>query len=456
MDVNFSLAKEGQVASALVAEPCDHLPHLNEDETPPYIKLKDGCKFYPYDSGQDKEEYLICTPDNRQFRISTLAKDILERLNGETSLKEISFAIEEQSGEISVDELRDFLQSQYGKLGIFENPDSTASNPPNTVKTDRDRFSFLLHWDLIPEKYVSWGGMRLRFLYHPLAVTLGILSIIATHYIVYFHQSASNPISNAGSLWGLLLCLLSILCHEFGHAAAVSKFGGSPGKIGFGLYLLLPSFYADVSEVWRFRRRQRMVVDLGGVYFQELAFAAFAMLGYFTSAPQYFFACHFIDLMVLLNLNPIFHFDGYWFLVDYLGLPNLYRLALKYIKQTIKKVFVRSDEPSILPSMRRHVYVLFVIYAVVCNLFLLFALWASYRYLNVTFARLPQIFPEIYHSMILAFETHDVALFLNRLVVLFFAIAFPGTALIGLYKYIVSLGRYCLTKIQTRRLPQNI
>jgi putative peptide zinc metalloprotease protein len=449
MDVNFSLAKEGQVVTPVVTEPSDHLPHLNEKEMRLPIKLREGCKFYPYDGGQDKEEYIICTPDNRQFRISALAKDILERLNDMASLEEIALTLEGQLGAISGDELREFLESQYGKLGIFENSDSQANNS----QAKSPRFSFLLHWDLIPEKYVSWGGARLRFLYNTAAVIPSITFIIVAHYFVYFHPAASNPLSNAGSLWGLLLCLLSILCHEFGHAAAVSKFGGSPGKIGFGLYLLLPSFYADVSEVWRFRRKQRMIVDLGGVYFQELAFGAFAVLGYFTSAPQYSLACHFIDLMVLLNLNPIFQFDGYWFLVDYLALPNLYRLALRYIKQSIKNVFVKSDDLPVLPPMRRHIYVLFVVYALLCNAFLLFAVWASYRYLNATFGRLPTLFPAIYHSIILAFETRDLALLLNRLVVLFFAIAFPGTALIGLYKYIVGLSRYCLRRIQAHRLP---
>jgi putative peptide zinc metalloprotease protein len=416
------------------------------------FRLKAGCEFYPYDGAKDKEEFIVQTPDKRQFKISALSKNILQRLDGTRSLDEVACELQARSISISTNELRNLLLHQYGKLNILEGED------PELTEYDRKRQSaeikppFLLHWNLIPEKQVGWLAARLTFLYHFISIASGLVLIGLTHVLVYQQHAVLGHISNAGSLVVLVLCLVSILFHEFGHATAVAKYGGTPGHIGFGLYLLLPSFYADVSMIWRFRRKERMVVDLGGVYFQQLSFVVFALLGHFFSTPEFFVVCYFIDLMAWFNLNPVFRFDGYWFLVDYLALPNLYKHSLKYLGYQIRKVLGYSVQ-AVRPQISGYTYWIFLIYALVCNFFLIAVVWFSYRYLTTMFFRLPVLLPEIFHSIIIAFQTHDAALFGNRLVALFFAIAFPGTALIGMYKY-ASLGvRYFRSKFGAYRLP---
>jgi putative peptide zinc metalloprotease protein len=412
-----------------------------------HYKLKEGCEFYPYDGGMGKQEFIIRTPDNRQFKISALSKHILQRLDGTRTLDEVVLELTGEGIDVSADQLRDLLEKQYGKLRVLENSDPHLNRRLQPDNTSSLGLPFFFHWNLIPKAWVARLAARLRFAYSKAAVPPALILIAVSHYLVYFHPTSSAPITGAGALWVLALSLLSILCHEFGHAAAVSRYGGSPGHIGFGLFLLLPSFFADVSEIWRFPRRQRMVVDLGGVYFQELSFVAFALLGYYTSAPEFFAVCYFIDLMAWFNLKPIFRFDGYWLLVDYLAIPNLYRQALGYLWYRVRVGLGLAHTPMHLPPMRRHKYWLFIVYTVACNLFLIAVVWASYRYVSSTLSRLPRVFPEIYHSLLRAVETHDLALFLNQLIALFFVIAFPGTALIGLYKYASQMVRYCAGKV---------
>jgi putative peptide zinc metalloprotease protein len=410
-------------------------------------RLREGCEFYPYDGAKDKEEFIVKTPDNRQFKISALTKDILQRLDGNRTLDDVSRELEARSVSISGDKLRDLLLQQYGKLNILESscPDLIEQNRLNP--TAEVKLPFLLHWNIIPDKQVGFVASRLKFLYHNVSIVAGLILIALTHYMVYAQHTAFNHISNAGSLWVLLLCLTSILCHEFGHAAAVTRYGGAPGPIGFGLYLLLPSFYADVSVIWKFRRKERMVVDLGGIYFQQLSFVVFALLGHYFMAPEFFAVCYFIDLMALFNLNPVFRFDGYWFLVDYLALPNLYRQALKYIAYKVRRALGLKAEKVVLPQMRWFAYGVFIIYSLVCNIFLIAVIWFSYRYLTNMVVRLPIVLPQIILSIWMALKTHDAALFFNRLIALFFVIAFAGTALIGMYKYASFGVRYCRAKL---------
>ncbi len=415
------------------------------------IKLSDECKFYPYDSGRgEKEEFIIHTPAGRQFKISSLAKDILQQMDGETSLQEIARVLNSRSIDISEEQLNELVENRYRALGVFADY-APEDEDPNGEKAKRTQTTFLLHWDIIPRKYVSWVSRWFVFFYNYLAVVAGLTAIVLSHYLVYGKYTSREFLSHGSFMSVLGLCLFSILAHEFGHAAAVSRYGGTPGSIGFALYILMPSFYADVSEIWRFSRRQRMVVDLGGVYFQQLVFAAFAFTGAFTSAPEYFIACRLIDLMALLTLNPIFQFDGYWFLVDYLGLPKLYRLALNYLKYTIKNLFSREKEIIVLPPMRRHVHIVFLIYTLLCNFFLIAVVWLSVHYLERVFTRLPVAFSAMFYSMIFALKTQDFALFINRLLSLFFICALPTTAVVGLYRYANRMLHPLVTRIISRR-----
>jgi putative peptide zinc metalloprotease protein len=415
----------------------------------PLIKLSNDCKFYPYDNGSDQEEFIIHSPDGRQFRISRLIKNILQQLDGTTSLQQITRDLNKRSIDISEEQLCKLVENTYGRMGVFENYDAGKDHTNRQIKEKRGG-AFLLYWNLIPQKYVVWLSKQFVFLYNQFAALSGIILICVTHYLVYTKYSSSEFLSNGSFLWVLVLCLFSILAHEFGHASAVSRYGGKPGDIGFALYLLMPSFYADVSEIWRFRRRQRMVVDIGGVYFQQLIFAAFAFIGAFTSAPEFFIACRLIDLMALLTLNPIFQFDGYWLLVDYLALPNLYRLALNYLKYSIKNLFSRKKEIIVLPRMRKHVQVMFLIYTLVSNLFLIAIVWLSINYLQRTFVRLPDALSAMFYSMIFGLKTQDFALFINRLLSLFFICALPATALLGLCRYAHMLVQYLMTKLPRR------
>lgn len=455
MSSNSHVSEAQQVIDQPTLGKLDHLLPPCPEAANDTFKLKSGCEFFSYDGGHDKQEFIIRTPDKRQYKISALSKEILERLDGKKSLDEIARELQSRSVNITGEELYQFLIRQYGGLKIFDDSHADPDEVRGPAAKKRKPLPLLFHWSLIPEKAVAWVAARLQFLYHRAAVVPGLALVIAAHYAVYVLPHAHTRPSNSGSLWVLLLSLVSVLFHEWGHAAALSRFGGSPGPVGFGLYLLLPTFYADVSEVWRFRRAQRMVVDVGGVYFQQLCFAAFAALSLYTGRPEFLVTCYFIDLMTLFNLNPIFRFDGYWLLVDYLALPNLYRQATRFFWYRIRKLLGGSPEPVSLPRMRGGVYAIFLLYAALCNVFLVFAVWASYNYLSTTVARLPRLYPQLFQSIAGAVAAHDPVLLLNLLVTLFFAIAFPGTALLGLFKYASLIVNRCVSMVHAYRFPSH-
>jgi len=405
-------------------------------------KLTPGCSFHLFDNGEDREEYVLASADGRQFRVSALAHRILARLDGETTLDQIADELAGDSISVTPEQLRSLLEEKYLKLGVIEDADA-PSVPGRTAVRRRPGFPMLLALPLVPQRLVGVLAGGLHYLYLP-ALALPLLALVAwTHALVYSTRLEVRGLGPESYLWITLLCLLSILVHELGHAAAVRRFGGTPGTIGWGLYLLLPTFFADVSQLWRFPRRQRMVVDLGGAYFQLLVFAVYAVLALSTGNRELLATCHLIDVMVLMALNPLFHFDGYWFLADYLAVPKLQAMAFRAVRNALRKVAGRPVEPLGLPPMRPLPRAVFWSYSALASVFLVAVGWLIYRYLSNVVLTLPVVVPQAIAGVADAVRDGEPVAFLVRLMTAFFLVAFPATAAIGLVLYVLRLARLC-------------
>jgi putative peptide zinc metalloprotease protein len=171
----------------------------------------------------------------------------------------------------------------------------------------------------------------------------------------------------------LALLICSSIVHEFGHATACSYCETTPRGIGFGLYINFPVFYTDVSDIWKLSRRNRMLVNLGGVYFQSLfllpLFAIFFITG--NNILKYFIFT--INLNFIFTLNPFFKFDGYWIMTDLLGVPNLRARSKEVFKYYwgVIRGSVADQRPFIL-TLKKSTKIFFICYSVIVNLFFLY------------------------------------------------------------------------------------
>ncbi len=157
---------------------------------------------------------------------------------------------------------------------------------------------------------------------------------------------ASN---NLPWLWALLVGLKVI--HEFGHAYACKRFGGNVPEMGAYLVLFTPCAYVDASSSWGFTRRlERVIVGLGGMYFESIA-AIFATLVWAVAEPGPFRQLAQSVLLLAsvvtvgFNANPLMKYDGYYILSDVLGLPNLRGEAHQQLLMVLHRwLFRRTDE----------------------------------------------------------------------------------------------------------------
>ncbi|MEV8250408.1 daptide biosynthesis intramembrane metalloprotease [Microbacterium sp. NPDC076768] len=168
--------------------------------------------------------------------------------------------------------------------------------------------------------------------------------------------------------------ILTTVVHEVGHGAALSRFGGSPRRLGAMLFYLAPAFFCDVTDGWRLGRRgQRVAVALAGPAVHLFCAAVSMVVSRFVTEPLlhsglvlYAIACLCI---AVLNLLPFVQLDGYLALMSALDRPHLRRHAMRAASHTFGRLLLgtRNGEPAANRDSAPSVWL--VIYGVGCRLF---------------------------------------------------------------------------------------
>ena len=127
--------------------------------------------------------------------------------------------------------------------------------------------------------------------------------------------------------WVIGVAVIALI-HECGHASAILHCCGNPGGVGISMRFLLPRGWSEVNEVWRLTEKERLLVDIGGIYIQLLFSAGLFVINCFSgNSPVLLAICITSALMALINLTPNKGTDGYWMVKDAFGIEDLVRKA---------------------------------------------------------------------------------------------------------------------------------
>jgi len=223
-------------------------------------------------------------------------------------------------------------------------------------------------WRLISPSLVGKISSPLTIFYSPFSVVLATLLVVATRWSLYsnvdrhFVRQLLLEFTPTEYLLSLGLLISVILIHEFGHASAQVLFGLSAGGIGFQLYHYIPAFFANVDASWRLKPSQRMVVDIGGIYFQSIAASVLFLIYLQTQSLPVLSAVLASDVLSIVALNPFLRFDGYWLVADALAVPNLHRLSKKLWAQIVLRLRGREIQASQAAPLSRMRTILVLLY----------------------------------------------------------------------------------------------
>ena len=297
-----------------------------------------GLATHPF-HGDSLVPLTVCeVPDGsgrpRRYLVPQYLCDLLHICDGQLERSQAVAAIAAQSeGRYTVQQVEQLADDFLIPRQVLLDPDAPAKAEIAARRLDRYLFlklRFLKQGAILPVT------ARLQWLFQPAWWKGSIALILASHIwfylaLTHFHAPQLDSLPNSALPWLLLLLSLSGMLHEFGHATALARFGGRKAEIGIGIYICFLALFVDLSEAWRLTNRQRVTVDLAGIYFQGITLIFLSIAFAVTSSPVW--ACAFLltDIQIAANLNPLLRLDGYWALADGLGIPNLRKRSVQYI-----------------------------------------------------------------------------------------------------------------------------
>ena len=192
--------------------------------------------------------------------------------------------------------------------------------------------------------------------------------------------------------------------HELGHAFTAVRYGCRVPSMGICFLVMFPVLYTDVTDAWRLRRRgERLAIGAAGVLV-ELSIACIATLAW-SFLPEGIFKSLAFSLAtvgwvlsLIVNLNPLMRFDGYYLFADALGVDNLQSRAFAFGQWRMREVLFGLGKPppeSLTPRM-----------AMTLTIFA----WAVWIYRLILFTGIALL---VYH---MAFKLLGIALFVIEIV----------------------------------------
>lgn len=187
------------------------------------------------------------------------------------------------------------------------------------------------------------------------AALMGLLAL-SIYLLIPQWDAVIGALDRLGSPQGLAQAALALLVvkaiHELGHGLVAKRQGCRVPTMGVAFMLLMPVLYTDTTDAWRLAdRRGRLMIGLAGVMAE--AVVAVIALAFFVFLPDgaardFALIAALISIVVSIgiNLNPFMRFDGYFVLMDAVGLDNLQPRAFQMAKWWWRERLFGLGEPA--------------------------------------------------------------------------------------------------------------
>jgi putative peptide zinc metalloprotease protein len=300
-------------------------------------------------SGYKEGAALVRRGDGQMVQLGPLMYGLLECVDGQRDNAAVAEALSQRLGRhvdaTHVDRLAQKLAAQ-GLLAGSEHKAPPRRNPLLAL-----RFKVLVTNPEVTRRLTQ----PLTVLFRPWVMWPVLAAFAGVFWFVLIHKGVASATAQAFHSPGLLLLVFVLAVasagfHELGHAAACRYGGATPGGMGMGMYLVWPAFYTEVTDSYRLPRRDRLRVDLGGLYFNALV--AVVTLGVWLAwrKDALLLLVALQVLQMVKQLSPVIRADGYHILSDATGIPDLYA----HIVPTLRRLLPgHRDEPSALNGKAR-------------------------------------------------------------------------------------------------------
>ena len=335
------------------------------------------------------------------FRFTPLQWQAVVLFDGVRTFAEIAELYTEQTGSpLSPDEVRDFAEAMERDGFWYKTPQEKNLALSQKLMEQRGRRANrkskinLAHiafsaWD--PDRFLGWLDDAIgKTLYGPWCVLAMVLlfafeaAVFITKWnimgpdMALYYNFTRKTFLDIVQFYALFLALGFI--HETAHGLTCKHFGGQVHSMGLMFLYLMPAFYVDVTEVWVSATRvQRLATIIAGIWI-EMTVCGFAIIVWLNTLPGEWlhdFSYQLILItgifVLLINLNPLIKLDGYYFLTEFIGIPDLKERSTAFVSGWFQSRVLRLPvETIVVPRKRAPFFILYAIASGVYSYLLLF------------------------------------------------------------------------------------
>lgn len=299
------------------------------------LELSPDVYFNPI----SKDGFIVCNDKHdHYYKINKQTYNLLLLIDGKRTINEVCEVYNKEfDSDVKVETLISLFKENISQYGTFIGYDDVIKpyQKPTYLKLsfiiiNKKVLSKIVKWFYpLFKKQVAWFVVSITFLI--------VFSLLLTNIDLYKSFDLQQSI-----LFFFIIMATSVTFHEIGHATSASYFGAKHGGIGGGFYLFTPVYFADVTDIWRLSKKQRIIVNLAGMYFELIFCSIVALIGFFFENYTLLVISLFVCLHTLFNLNPFVRSDGYWILSDLADKPNLLQHSIKKVNELFKAIYGRS------------------------------------------------------------------------------------------------------------------
>jgi putative peptide zinc metalloprotease protein len=325
------------------------------------------------------------------FRFSPLQWQLASLFDGVRTYDETASLFNEQTGaQLTPDEARLFAQNMDEADFWYQSPQEknialheklTAQRHRRAKRKSKINMAHISFsaWD--PDRYLTWLDARVgTFVYSRWTVLAAVLLFFFESLIFVgqwhvigpdiplFYNFTRKSFFDLLQFW--LLFLFLGFFHETAHGLTCKHYGGEVHRMGLMLIYLTPAFFVDITETWiSATKLQRLATIIAGIWI-EMIFCGIAMAVWTNTQPGQWahdFSYEIILLtglaVVVVNLNPLIKLDGYYFLTEVIGIPDLKERSTAFLSGWFQSRVLRL--PVDVPVVSRRRVPLFVFYALI-------------------------------------------------------------------------------------------
>jgi putative peptide zinc metalloprotease protein len=303
---------------------------------------------------------LVRRRDGQMVQLGSLMYALLECVDGRRTPQELAGALSERLGRPVGEQHVDRLAQKLAAQGLLAGSEQQA--PPRRNPLLALRWKVLVTNPDVTRRLTA----PFAFLFRPWLMWPIVACFIAVFWFVLIHKGVGSATSEALHKPGLFLlvfalAVVSAAFHELGHAAAARYAGATPGGMGMGIYLVWPAFYTDVTDAYRLPRRDRLRIDLAGLYFNA-AVAVITMAAWLLLRVDALLLLVALQVLQMVKqLSPVIRADGYHILADATGVPDLFAHMVPTLRRLIPG---HRREPSALTGRARLLVTVWVLIVV--------------------------------------------------------------------------------------------